>query len=142
VFVSSTYGMKARRYETDGAEIVVCPGQLEFLGRNVLYLLGAAFSKQVDVIHVFTGASTVVGSFTLLLGRVMRIPSVISFFGKEQFEIGGLMQRILLPFALNVATSIGVNTPYTGGFIPRPLHRKTHVLFGGAEVSRRLLPSA
>jgi glycosyltransferase involved in cell wall biosynthesis len=136
VFVVTTHGTRTEKHETpDGAEIVTCPGQLQFFSRNAFDITRAVISKKVDVIHVFTGASTVLGSFALVLGRIFNLTVAISFFGKEQFEVGDLMQRALLPFALNVATTIGVNTPYTGGFIPRTLRGKVHVLLGGAEAN-------
>ncbi|MDA4118523.1 MAG: glycosyltransferase family 4 protein [Thaumarchaeota archaeon] len=136
VFVITTHGSRMERQTTpDGADIVTCPGQLQYFSRNAFDIAQAVIAEKVDVIHVFTGASTVLGSFALVLGRALRIPVAISFFGKEQFEIGNLMQRALLPFALNVATTIGVNTPYTGGFIPGTLQRKVHVLLGGAEMA-------
>jgi glycosyltransferase involved in cell wall biosynthesis len=87
------------------------------------------------VIHVVTGASTAIGCFSLLLGRAKRIPASISFFGTELFEDGGATQRVLQPFALRVATSISVNSPHTGGYIPSIFKRKTHILLGGAVAS-------
>ncbi len=136
VLVITTHGKGVERYDMDGAEIVVCPGQLQFFGRNATYLLRAAFSRHADVIHVFTGASTFFGIFSLFVGRAKRVPSVISFFGKEQFETVSVIQRALLPFSLRLATSIGVNTPYTRGLVPEVFRSKTHILLGGAEVSQ------
>jgi glycosyltransferase involved in cell wall biosynthesis len=135
VFVITTRGQDVRRYSLDGADVYVCPGELKFFGRNATYLLKSAFSERADVIHVFTGASTFFGIFSLFVGRLKRVPSVISFFGKEQFETVTLIQRAMLPFSLRLATSIGVNTPYTRGLVPEAFRGKTHVLLGGAELS-------
>jgi glycosyltransferase involved in cell wall biosynthesis len=135
VLVMTSHGTKMSRYMLDGAEIFVCPGQMVFFGRNASLLARVAFSKHVDVIHVVTGAPTAIGSFALLLGRAMRIPTSISFFGTELFEDGGLMQTLLQPFTLSIASSISVNSPHTGRSIPAALQRKTHVLLGGAEAS-------
>jgi L-malate glycosyltransferase len=135
VFVITTHGGHVRKHSVDGAEVYICPGQLQFLGRNATYLLRAVFFKRADVIHVFTGASTFFGIFSLFVGRMKRLPSVISFFGKEQFETVTLIQRALLPFSMRLATSIGVNTPYTRALVPEVFRGKTHVLLGGAEVS-------
>jgi len=135
VFVVTTHGTRTERHTTpDGAHVVTCPGQLQFFTRNAFDIAQAVIAEKVDVVHVFTGASTMLGSFALVLGRVFNLRAAISFFGKEQFEAGDLVQRALLPFALNVATTIGVNTPYTRGFIPLPLQGKVHVLLGGAEL--------
>jgi glycosyltransferase involved in cell wall biosynthesis len=139
VFVVTTHGKDVQRYSIDGADVFVCPGQLQFLGRNATYLLRSVFSKRADVVHVFTGASTFFGIFSLLVWRAKRVPSVISFFGKEQFETVTLIQRALLPFSLGLATSIGVNTPYTRGLVPAVFRKKTHVLLGGAEVSEAVI---
>lgn len=135
VLVLTTRGKDVSRYSMDGAKIIVCPGQLCFFGRNASYLLRATFSSKADVVHVFTGSSTFFGIFSLLVGRIKGVPSVISFFGKEQFERTSLVQKALLPFSLRLATSIGVNTPYTRGLVPSSSRSKTHILLGGAEVS-------
>ena len=135
VFVLTSHGSEARRYKMEGSDVVVLPGNLQFFVRNSLYLLRAVISSRVDVIHVFTGAQTYFGIFSLLVGRVKGIPSVISFFGKEQFVTENAAQKALLPFSLSLATSIAVNTPHTQGFVPAVYAKKGYVLLGGADMS-------
>jgi glycosyltransferase involved in cell wall biosynthesis len=96
-------------------------------------LLKTSISKHVDVIHVVTGTSTMVGAFAIVMGRTMGLPSVISFFGKEQFEFATPVHRWLFKITISLATSIGVNTPYTGASIPSKFQHKVHLLLGGAE---------
>lgn len=140
VFVFTNHATKMYSYQLDGAEIFVCPSQFSFFGRSASHLARIAFSKHIDVMHVFTGPSTAIGFFALCLGRLMRVPSAITFFGTEMFD-KGLLQRILQPCALSLATSISVNSPHTGTFIPSALQGKTHVLLGGAEASESIRAS-
>lgn len=135
VFVLKTRGVGVKRYRFQGADVTVCTGGLRFLGRNSAYLLSAALSKRADVVHVVTGASTFLGIFSLLTGRTKRAAAVSTFFGKEQFELGGLLQRTLLLLSLRLSTAIGVNSLHTKGYLPNVFDNKTHVLLGGAEIS-------
>ena len=133
VFFIVSRGTQMRRYFIDGAEIFVVPGQTRYFPRIAIDLLKTSISKHADVIHVVTGASTMIGAFAIAMGRTMGLPSVISFFGKEQFEFLTPVHRWLFKIAIVLATSIGVNTPYTGASIPRKFQRKVHLLLGGAE---------
>src|ERR1700733_2962907 len=86
VFFIVSRGTEMRRYFIDGAEVFVVPGQTRYFPRIAVDLLKTSISKRADVIHVVTGASTMIGAFAIVMGRTMGLPSVISFFGKEQFE--------------------------------------------------------
>lgn len=134
VFVIATHSLRTERFGMFGADIVVCPGRVSFLPLTGAYIVKSAISGHADVVHVFTGASTLVGVFSLLIGRFLRVPSVISFFGKEQLDEASMVQRVLLPFALRLSTSIGVNTNYTKSLLPSSVRPKTSVLMGGAEL--------
>ena len=134
VLVLVNRGTRVKRYTLDGADVIVSPGQVPFLIRNALYLSWIALTKSVDVIHIFTGASTTVGFSALLLGRAIRVPSFISYFGTELYEDGGPMQRLLQPFALRFSNSISVNSPQTRNLIPPAFHGKTRILLGGAQI--------
>jgi glycosyltransferase involved in cell wall biosynthesis len=103
--------------------------------------LKTSISKRADVIHVVTGTSTMIGAFAIVMGRTMGLPSVISFFGKEQFEFATPVHRWLFKITISLATSIGVNTPYTGASIPSKFQHKVHLLLGGAE-ERKYHPSS
>jgi len=71
----------------------------------------------------------------------MGLPSVISFFGKEQFESRRRCTVGSSRLQFSLATSIGVNTPYTGASIPSKFQHKVHLLLGGAE-ERKYHPSS
>ena len=141
VFFIVSHGSEIRKYFVSGAEVLVLPGQTRFFPRIAFRLLKTSVLKRVDVIHVVTGASTLVGVVAVLLGRVMRRPSVISFFGKEQFEFLTPMHRWLFKIAISLATSVGVNTPYTASSIPHKFRNKVHLLLGGAEEWKTERPS-
>jgi glycosyltransferase involved in cell wall biosynthesis len=133
VFFIVSHGTEVKRYSISGAEVVVVPGQSRFFPMFAFNLLKTSISKHVDVIHVVTGTSTMVGAFAIVMGRTMGLPSVISFFGKEQFEFATPVHRWLFKITISLATSIGVNTPYTGASIPSKFQHKVHLLLGGAE---------
>jgi len=134
VFVIATRGLRTERFKMFGADVFVCTGRVALLPRTVANIIKSAVSGRADVIHVFTGASTFVGISSLLIGRVLRVPSVVSFFGKEQLDQSSILQRMLLPFALGLSTAIGVNTNYTKSLLPISVRPKTSVLTGGAEL--------
>ena len=133
VFFLVSRGAEMKRYFVNGAEVFVLPGPSRFFPGIALNLLRTSVAKRADVIHVVTGTSTMTGAFAIAMGRAMGLPSVISFFGKEQFEFATPVHRWLFKITISLATSIGVNTPYTGASIPSKFQGKTHVLLGGAE---------
>jgi len=141
VFFVVSHGTEMKRYFMSGADIFVVPGQSRFFPRIAFNLLKTSISKRADVIHVVTGTSTMIGAFAIVMGRTMGLPSVISFFGKEQFEFATPVHRWLFKITISLATSIGVNTPYTGASIPSKFQHKVHLLLGGAE-ERKYHPSS
>ena len=141
VFFVVSHGTEMKRYLISGADVFVVPGRSRFFPRIAFNLLKTSISKRADVIHVVTGTSTMIGAFAIVMGRTMGLPSVISFFGKEQFEFATPVHRWLFKITISLATSIGVNTPYTGASIPSKFQHKVHLLLGGAE-ERKYHPSS
>jgi len=119
-----------------GSEVVACPGGVTHLPRNVILVTRSVIRSKVDVVHVFTGASTLLGVYALTLGRVMRAKCVVSFFGREDFVLPNLASGILFRLSVNLAGSIDVNSSATGTSLPEKFKIKTHVLLGAAEEPR------
>ena len=125
-----------------GGEVITCPGGANNLLTCMRSLVIANLRKRFDVVHVFTGGSTLFGVSALVLGRISRVPAVVSFFGKEDFVFFSPLSKLLFKLALSLATRIDVNTSYTQGLVPEEFRSKTFVLSGGAEeVSTRTVPT-
>jgi len=84
-------------YTLHGAEVVVSLGKTQHLLQNAKKLRSLMVSQRADAIHVFTGVSTILSVYGLLLARAMRVPSVISMFGKEELEFLTLPEDPIQP---------------------------------------------
>ena len=114
-------------------KLVYCEGGARFLPQNSIRILQAVSSSTVDAVHVVTGSSTLLGSVTVIAGRIFRLPTSISFFGREDFQSTNLLGKVIRLLSEVMATSISTNSKATMGLLPRRLWRKTYVLLGGSE---------
>jgi glycosyltransferase involved in cell wall biosynthesis len=119
-----------------GSEVVACPGGVTHLPRNAILLTRSAIRSKANVVHVFTGASTLLGVYALAFGRVMRKKCVVSFFGREDFVFPSFASGALFRLSTSLAGSIDVNSTATGSALPAKFKTKTHVLLGAAEEPR------
>jgi glycosyltransferase involved in cell wall biosynthesis len=119
-----------------GSEVVACPGGMTHFPRNAILVTRSVIRSKADVVHVFTGASTLLGVYALTLGRVMRAKCVVSFFGREDFVFPNFASGIPFRLSTNLAGSIDVNSSATGASLPKKFKIKTHVLLGAAEEPR------
>jgi glycosyltransferase involved in cell wall biosynthesis len=119
-----------------GSEVVPCSGGVTHFPRNAFLVTKSVIRSKADVVHVFTGASTLLGVYALTLGRAMRARCVVSFFGREDFVFPNLASGVLFRLSTNLAGSIDVNSSATGTSIPKKFKIKTHVLLGAAEEPR------
>ena len=124
-----------------GCRIITRSGSVGHFLQNFGTIARVTISQRVDVIHVFSGAATLVSLVAITLGRILGIPSVVSFFGREEFDLQKPTQRIGFPLALALSTAILVNTRYTSTLLPRRYQGKTRVILGGAEVARQTYSS-
>jgi phosphatidylinositol alpha-1,6-mannosyltransferase len=127
--------------ETD-FKVMARPGSISYLPRNLATIVRIAVRERVDVIHVFSGASTLVSIAALALGRALGVPSAISFFGREEFDLQKPSQRVGFPIACALSSSILVNTAYTATLLPRKYQKKARVILGGAEAPHGVLNSS
>jgi glycosyltransferase involved in cell wall biosynthesis len=119
-----------------GSEVVACLGGVTHFPRSAFLVTRCVIRSKADVVHVFTGASTLLGVYALALGRVTHTKCVVSFFGREDFVFPNLGSGILFRLSTNLAGSIDVNSSATGASLPKKFKTKTHVLLGAAEEPR------
>jgi len=115
------------------ADVVVCPGGMRRLPSSILLLTNSIIGSRADVVHVFTGSSTLLGVSALVIARVTGAKPVISLFGREDFEFNSVFPRVLFRVSMALAASIDVNSTATRSLLPEKLRPKVHVLLGAAE---------
>ncbi|MDA4113024.1 MAG: hypothetical protein OK474_03160, partial [Thaumarchaeota archaeon] len=115
------------------ADVVLCQGGMRRLPNSILLLTSSVIESRADVVHVFTGSSTLLGVCALLLARMTGAKPVISLFGREDFEFSGPFPRVLFRVSTVLAASIDVNSTATRSLLPEKLRSKVHVLLGAAE---------
>lgn len=118
-----------------GVEVVPVRGGMRQLPRNVATVTSEVVRSRADVVHVFTGSSTLLGVYALILARVVGAKGVMSVFGKEDFVFESLPPKVLLQVAMRFAGSIDVNSTATGSFLPEKVRSKVFVLSGAADES-------
>lgn len=116
-----------------GFVLVKCPGGEGNLGTNTSLLTTELIRSSPDVVHVFTGASTLLGMFALLCGRLFRKPSAMSVFGREDVTLPSRISRIVFLVSASLATSISTNSEATSDLLPPRVRNKSHVLLGGSD---------
>ena len=128
------------RGATLGAEVLPCPGGMRRLPYSVKLVTKSVIDSRADVVHVFTGSSTVLGVYALVVAKLAGAKPVISLFGREDFEFTSVVPRLLFRFSTVLADSIDVNSTATGSLLPKELRPKVHVLLGAAEEPPRTGP--
>ena len=132
IFVTSD--AKALSYSRKGRFVLVkCPGGEGNLVTNTGLLATELIRSSPDVIHVFTGASTLLGMFTLFCGRLFRKPSAMSLFGREDVTLPSRITRTIFLVSASLATSISTNSEATRDLLPPRVLDKSHVLLGGSD---------
>ena len=126
-----------REYLLGSAKVFVCPGKMSHFPKNFTRLIKTISTERIQVIHVFSGATTLFSVATLLVARIMRMPSVFSFFGREGVTFPSPIQTITFYLSAMISTSIATNTSAMKSLIPKRFQTKTHLLFGGAETVPR-----
>jgi glycosyltransferase involved in cell wall biosynthesis len=112
-------------------KLVRCEGGIRGLFPTAAKVLISVGSDQAEVVHVFTGAATFLGVFTLLVGRMFGHASSMSIFGREDVSQTTRLGGLLLILAGTFATSISTNSASTGKLLPPRFRKKSRVLLGG-----------
>ena len=87
-----------------------------------------------EVVHVFTGANTVIGFMYLLLGRLARKQTGVSVFGKD-FLASRPSKLFFIPLllSLTIANRVMVNSNSTLRNLPPRFRKKARVLYPGVD---------
>ncbi|HEV2225617.1 MAG TPA: glycosyltransferase family 4 protein [Nitrososphaerales archaeon] len=115
-------------------KLVECEGGIRGVVPAATRVLITVGSGRADVVHVFTGAATLLGVLTLLLGRLAGRPSTMSVFGREDISQARWFDGYLFCLSGTLATSISTNSASTGSLLPPKFRRKSRVLLGGSAV--------
>jgi len=118
------------------AEVIPCPGGMQRLPASVRLVTKSVLDSRADVVHVFTGSSTLLGVYALVVAKSVGAKPVISLFGREDFEFTSVLPRVLFRLSTVLADSIDVNSTATRSLLPKSLRSKVHVLLGAAEPSK------
>ncbi len=113
--------------------VIVVPGGMKRLPKNALVAAAQVTRSRADVVHVFTGSSTLLGVYSLALAKLLGAKAVMSLFGREDFQFSATSPRLFLRLSTKLADSIDVNSDSTGSLLPRDVQSKIHVLMGAAE---------
>jgi glycosyltransferase involved in cell wall biosynthesis len=124
----------ATNYSHNGANVIRLPGRVRYLFVNMIRLAKITIQNRVDVIHVFTGSSTILGAFCLALGRIMMIQSVLSIFGREDVSFSTQLAPRIFACSCSLAHNITTNSFATRSLLPPRFQQKTKVLLGGADI--------
>lgn len=118
-----------------GARIVYVPGNTRNLFSNLLLATKEILTNRVEVLHLYTGSSTIYGALALLLARFFFLRTSASIFGREDIMVGSKVRRIISLFSLTITSSISTNSNATRMLLPPAMRKKAHVLYGGCEIS-------
>lgn len=110
-----------------------CDGGLRNISSNVGKVIRLLSGPDFQVVHVFTGASTLFGAMTLLLARATGRRGYMSVFGREDVEIPSRVGRSLFVFSAAIASGVLTNSQATRSLLPVWIAHKAQVLLGGAE---------
>ena len=109
----------------EGVDIEMCPPGMGGLPRSLLLVVRSVVSSRAQVVHVFTGCSTLLGALTVVCARSYGARPVVSFFGREDFAFSGLVSRMLFAVSTNLSRSIDVNSEATGALLPPRARKKS-----------------
>ena len=109
-----------------------CRGGVKGLAPAMAKVISSVGTSRPQVIHVFTGAGTLLGVSTLLAGRLFGRVTAMSIFGREDVSQTTLSGRTLFILACDLATSISTNSSATGRLLSPRFRGKTTVLLGGS----------
>ncbi|MDA4123001.1 MAG: glycosyltransferase family 4 protein [Thaumarchaeota archaeon] len=136
VFVVRPAGrFKGHGVSSPNLRVVRLDGGLSNLPRDFVLLLSTLARQRVDVVHVFTGASTALGMMALFAGRSFHLAAAMSVFGKEDFALPSRFARVLLSTSISLSTVVLTNSEATAKLLPPKARKKARILLGGAQAS-------
>lgn len=114
-------------------EVKYFSGGSRFFLPIIAEAINTIYRRHVDVVHVFTGCSTLLGCSFICLGRLFRRRTVISFFGSEDFASRALFSHTVRTISLTLADGIATNSAYTMNRLPIKFLHKSQIISGGSD---------
>ncbi|MDG6934164.1 MAG: glycosyltransferase family 4 protein [Nitrososphaerota archaeon] len=135
VFVISNREVRSSEHYSK-VDVKYFSGDSKFFLPIIAEAINTLCKKHVDVVHVFTGCSTLLGCSFVCLGRLFRRRTVISFFGSEDFASRALFSRAMRTISLTLADGIATNSAYTMNHLPSKFLQKNQIISGGSDRAR------
>lgn len=122
----------------DGADVLACSGRIRFTFQNFKRIVRIISRNHADVIHVFSGGTTLIGILSLGIGRLMGISSVFSFFGIEGIVFESFSEKARFILSATFATAIATNSSAMKILVPPRFRSKTRTILGGSDLAPRM----
>jgi len=119
---------------TAGIRVKYVSGKFRFIVPVIFDVARTIYRRNVDVVHVFTGASTVLGCSILFLGKILHKKTVTSFFGSEDFASHSPLRRLFRVTSLTLSDGIATNSVHTMNHLPSKFAKKAQVILGGSDI--------
>jgi glycosyltransferase involved in cell wall biosynthesis len=139
VMYLTTKLVRTRNYKLNGTEVIQSCGKTKYLFSNLPRLIKLGVSNEVDVIHVFTGGTTLFGMLSLIVGRILGVSAVFSFFGVEGVVFESFSEKARFIISASLATSVATNSEAMKRLVPKQFRSKTCTVLGGSDTAS--LPS-
>ena len=128
-------GRKTKSEETlNGGRVFRYPYTFQMTPLLLLASLKDSHFRDKEVVHVFTGANTIMGVAYLLLARLTRKQAGVSVFGKD-FLASRPSRLFFVPLilSLTLASRVMVNSTSTLSQLPHRFRRKATILYPGVD---------
>ena len=91
--------------------------------------------KSIKVIHILTGADSIIGLATIIYGRFRGIKVGIFLYGMDILKSSRqILKRLLILVNLRIAKRVGVNSKATLRLIPAIFAHKSYILYPGVDI--------
>jgi glycosyltransferase involved in cell wall biosynthesis len=131
VFSSSK---KMRKIVIPDTNITYLNGEMKHYISNIFRVTRQIKRNKTQVVHIYTGSSTIFCASILIIARLMLLRTSASIFGREDVTAGSVFRRLISIFSLGICSSVSANSNATRKLLPPSLASKTHILYGGAEI--------
>jgi glycosyltransferase involved in cell wall biosynthesis len=132
IVVSSS--KKMRKIVIPDTNITYLNGEMKHYISNIFRVTRQIKRNKTQVVHIYTGSSTIFCASILIIARLMLLRTSASIFGREDVTAGSVFRRLISIFSLGICSSVSANSNATRKLLPPSLASKTHILYGGAEI--------
>jgi phosphatidylinositol alpha-1,6-mannosyltransferase len=118
-----------------GARVYRFPSSMLSLPSVFITLIDFIEKNTINVIHVLTGADSLIGLATTIYGRLRRIKVGIFLYGMDILKSNNqMLKRLLLLLNLHIARRVGVNSKATLRLVSAIFAYKSHILYPGVDI--------